>query len=228
MRVHNCVQMSCEWWELRRGVPTASEFHRVVMPASGKPSTSAAKYIAQLIADEYDLIPAVLTERPNNPAMRHGNECEPEARAWYAFETGHEVRQVGFVTTDDGRLGCSPDGIIVEAPECDGLILTNGYLGGLELKCPQPKAHEAYLRKGRLPTEYRCQVHGQLVVTGLPWVDFVSYCPETDPLLVRVEPDEFTELLRKELASFVRRHKEARDAIRGAVEAAQKRKAVTA
>lgn len=189
-KVHYCVQYSPDWWELRRGIPTASKFDQVMTPVSRKESKGQEPYIDELIADRYCLDPNAMTERPMNPAMRHGVNCEPEARAWYAMHKGEAVQQVGFVTTDCGRLGCSPDGLIGED-------------GGLELKCPQGKTHVGYLRAGTLPTEYACQVHGSLIVTGRRWWDFMSYCAGFPPLLVRVTPDDFTAALRRHLDAFL-------------------------
>ena len=61
--------------------------------------------------------------------------------------------------------------------------------GLLELKCPQEDTHLLYLARGVLPTDYKAQVQGQLWVTGRAWADFMSYCPELPPFLIRVEPD---------------------------------------
>ena len=61
--------------------------------------------------------------------------------------------------------------------------------GLLELKCPREDTHLLYLARGVLPTDYKAQVQGQLWVTGRAWVDFMSYCPELPPFLIRVEPD---------------------------------------
>jgi len=71
-------------------------------------------------------------------AMQDGIDMEPEARACYSFLAGGEVKQVGFCLSDDGRFGCSPDGLV-------------GDDGGLELKCPLPKTHIKYLVEGELP-----------------------------------------------------------------------------
>ncbi|MBY0515118.1 MAG: YqaJ viral recombinase family protein [Gemmataceae bacterium] len=192
MKVVNCVQYSPEWWEARRGVPTASRFDRILTPKTSKPSSQQEPYTHELIADRVRFDPRVVTDRPMNAAMRHGVDCEPEARDWYALEGNHDVQQVGFCLTDDGRMGCSPDGLV----GTDGL---------LEIKCPEPKTHVGYLMAGTLPDEYRCQVHGQLLVTGRRWCDFFSYCPGFDPFLIRVAPDEFTDRLASELARFVDR-----------------------
>lgn len=206
MKLHDCIQTSPAWWELRRARPTASDFDRICTPAKGDYAKAADTYINELIGAIVRFDPAGMTEKPMNAAMRHGVDCEPEARNWYAFDSGMEVRQVGFVTTDDGGLGCSPDGLVVGN---DGRIV-----GGLELKCPQPATHVSYLRDGKLPTEYKPQVHGQLIVMGeVEWIDFVSYCDGFDPLKVRVVPDDFTATLRKHLDRFLKEYYAAASAV---------------
>ena len=207
MKFFDVVGYSTEWWELRRGVPTASEFGRVLSPAKAEPSRGAEGYIRQLVEELSPAwLPPVVTERPATPAMRHGVECEPEARAFYSLLTGNAVSNGGFVATDDGRFGCSPDGLVV-AVDCPG----SPNVGCLELKCVQPGTQAAYLLYDDLPREHKCQVHGQLIVTGLPWVDFLSYCPGMDPLLVRVCPDDFTKKLKTELDVFYGRLCAARE-----------------
>jgi hypothetical protein len=123
--------------------------------------------------------------------MLQGIEVEPEARRWYELEAGAPVTNGGFCLTDDGRFGASPDGLVGE--------------GCLELKCPMLKTHVAYLAKGTLPREYLLQVHGQLIVTGRLWVDFVSYAYHASrlpPFKIRVERNEVTKRLAEELESF--------------------------
>jgi hypothetical protein len=189
MIIHDFPQYSPEWWEIRRGVPTASDADRIITPKTGKLSASHEKYIHKLIADRVRFDPNMLTERPMSAAMRHGVECEPTARDWYSFDTGLEVRQVGFCMTDDKRFGFSPD----------GLVSTEGVL---ELKCPQPETHVGYILGGILPDEYRCQCHFALACSELPWLDFVSYAEGFDPFKIRVVPDEFTAKMRAVMNEF--------------------------
>lgn len=132
-----------------------------------------------------------------NVAVRRGNALEPEARYFYEQTTGHKVEQIGFVTHDDGCFGCSPDGMIGEAP------FTSGMSHGLEIKCPFPETHMAYLLAGTLPDEYKFQVHGSMAVTGLDRWDFLSYCPGEAPLLLTVERDSFTNQLEAGLKQLV-------------------------
>ncbi len=187
-----CVQMSPDWWELRRGRPTASEFDQIISPVKERRSASTPRYIGKLVISCSPLFkPDAMTEQPSNPGMRHGIDCEPEAREFYEMYTGLKTRQVGLCTTPCGRFGMSPDALVV------------GARGGVEIKCPfEADIHEGYLKAKVLPRAYKCQVHGQLWVGGLEYVDFLSYRREHDPFLIRVYPDEFTKKLGAALEEF--------------------------
>lgn len=211
MKIIECRQMSPEWWEHRRGLPTASEFGRILTPKKLELASAADDYIDELIAERFS--PATPGPQYTSRAAQNGVDTEPEARRWYEFQEGVKVSQVGLITTDDGRFGCSPDGLITQAdetmpadcrfePSDPSLSIWGKALGGLELKCPQPKTHVRWLRQGGVPADHLCQVHGGLIVTGLAWWDFLSYCPGFPPLLVRTEPNAFTAKLRSVLDVF--------------------------
>lgn len=185
---HNCEQYSDSWWAVRRGVPSASEFGRIITPAKGQIAAAHDGYISTLIGDLIDLDYPRKDEFAT-AAMRRGMAMEPEARRKYAFDTGRLIRQIGFCTTDDKRFGCSPDGLAGD----DGVV---------ELKNPSAAQHVAWARAGTLPVDHAAQCHGQLIVTGRSWVDFVSYLPGEPLFIVRVEPDEFTVKLRTCLDQF--------------------------
>lgn len=195
MKIITCQQGSVEWWNARRGVPTASEFGRILTPKTMKMGAGAESYIAELVGDSLRTDYAE-TDEFVSADMKRGLLFEPESRAWYEFDKGVDVRQVGFVTTDDGRFGCSPDGLV-------------GDDGGLEMKNPAPHTHVQYLLDGELPSEYKGQVHGQIIVAELKWVDFLSYFPGLPPLLIRVFPDSYTEALREALEVFYRKYQDA-------------------
>lgn len=196
MQVHNFAQRTQDWWDIRRGVPTASRFDAILTPKTAKPSASQEGYICELIAERFAAQWPPMETPILSHAMAYGVENEPRARAWYGFATDHDVREVGFCMADDGRFGCSPDGLI-------------GEVGCLELKCPQPATHIRYLLDGGLPSEYRCQVHGQLIVTGCEWNDFVSFCDGFPALRIRVCRDEFTEALEAEIMRFCDKYESA-------------------
>ena len=167
-------QGSEAWHAARLGLPTASNFKKL-FTATGKASTSAETYFYELLAER-------LTGKPSSEFtsewMVRGTELEPEARATYEFIHDTQVEQIGFVYLDDRRhVGCSPDGLV--GP--DGLV---------EFKAPKASTHVKYLLAGKVPSDYVPQVQGQLWITGRKWCDFMSYHPDCDPLIVRVERDD--------------------------------------
>jgi len=186
MRIVDCEQGTPEWFDARRGIPTASEFGDIITPAKGAYSTSAQGYIARLVDDL--MRPGARDKFGGNEHTARGHTLEPEARQFYQFERDCVVRQVGFVLSDCGRFGCSPDALTEE--------------GGAEIKAPDGPKHVQWLLAGGLPDEHKAQVHGSLIITGRSWWDFVSYCPGYDPIIVRVTPDGFTDKLRAHLEQF--------------------------
>jgi hypothetical protein len=203
MKIIECAQISPEWWEARRGIPTASNFSKIMTPKTMKLSSQCEEYIAELIAEQICLTPNYFTEqgRPITKAMTDGIDNEPEARRFYEMEKNSTVQQVGFITTDDGRFGCSPDGLVGED-------------GGLELKCPMLKTQVRYYLNGGIPDEYITQVHGSLIVTGRKWWDFLSYCPGSPPVMIRTVPNAYTENLKKCLEQFWTLYQESLDKFR--------------
>jgi hypothetical protein len=134
----------------------------------------------------------------NNIPVKYGNLLEPFAREYYERVTGFEVAQVGFVEYEEGAgFGCSPDGLIRGGT-------TSAWHHGLEIKCPIPETHLAWLLDGGLPEEHRLQVHMNMVCTHLDEWHFLSYCPGDAPLLVTVHRDETTERLEAGMKILVK------------------------
>ena len=180
-------QGSPEWLASRLGRPSASMFSNLIT-TSGKPSSSAKKYIAEMVAER-------LTGRSKpfytNDHMERGNFLETEAREAYEFITDLEVVETGFILHDSEEFGCSPDGLVAND-------------GGLEIKCPSDGVHAGYLIDGKVPTKYYQQVQGCMWVTGRDWWDFMSYHPEMPHLLVRMERnEEFIEAMATEVNKAV-------------------------
>jgi hypothetical protein len=188
MLIHDVVQGSPEWRALKLGRPSASEFHKIVTP-TGKLSAQARKYACRLVAERLLNQPLDLLE--GIPAVERGKALEADAIAQYEFAEEMETRAVGFVTTDDGLIGASPDRLIV------------GARGGLEVKCPLLQTHIDYWLAGP-GDDYRPQVQGQLWVCELEFDDFYSYHPQMEPVLIRTERDEpYIKLLEQSLRAFV-------------------------
>ena len=191
MKIIDCKQGSTEWLSVRAGIPTASEFDNLISPTwKPRDGQTPETYLYRKLAERCMGVP--LQSGANTFAMEQGVILENEALPWFAFEHDTHVDRVGFVTTDDGRIGCSPDGLI-------------GTDGGIEVKCPQPDTHLKYLLAGELPAQYRAQVHGSMLVTGRPWWMFVSYSRQFPALVLRIERDEKIQAaLRAVLDSFLK------------------------
>lgn len=171
MLVINCLQGSDEWAKCRLGIPTASEFGKIITPSKLEPSKQADTYINKLVAEWLRGKP---DESFQSDWMKRGIEVEEEARDFYSFHTDVEVRQVGFCMVETRMYGCSPDGLV-----------ENDFPGGLEVKCPSPGVHVGYLLANKVPTEYRLQILGSILITGYEWWDFISYHPDMKPVIVR-------------------------------------------
>ncbi len=192
MIVHkDVIQGSEAWQNLRVGKPTASRFSDIITAVKGDLSKSCTGYMLELIGScfcpEY-------AEFTGNKWTERGLELEPEALEAFTIHTGHKVEKVGFITRDDGIVGCSPDAMVVEDTR---------YIAGIELKCPAPKTHIGYILEGVLPNDYRQQVHGGMAVTGLSRWEFFSYFPGMKPFHVTVHRDDYTEKLSDSLDQFL-------------------------
>lgn len=198
--IHTMDQGSDEWIAVKLGVPSASEFHKIVANSTGELSRSrsnkkeigdvAKKYAYRLVAET--LLGRPLEKPPGTPwAMARGKELEPLAIQQYSFSNDVEIRKVGFVTTDDGRLGCSPDGLII------------GARGGIEVKCTLDESHMGILIDGP-GDDYTPQVMGCLAIAELEWWELFAYHPELPPRTIRVVRNEpYIAKLGDALAEFL-------------------------
>lgn len=177
--IHDCLQGSDEWLNMRLGKITASRFKDVMTNGrGGAPSKTAESYMIELAIESITGKSLPFFE---NDAMRHGTETEPQARAMYELISGNDVLEVTFIEHND-FVGVSPDGLIGS----DGLI---------EIKCPTTKTQvERYLNNVGLPDDYKWQVQGQIWVAEREWCDFLSFDDRIDTaaqyLCTRVYRDE--------------------------------------
>ena len=187
---YDMQQSSPEWFEARRGKPTSSCFHRICTPVGMKLAKGARTYAQELLAAVATVGIPLGVHSYTNPAIENGKEMEPEAADYYAaFHTKAKVYEIGFTTTDYGRFGGSPDRMV-------------GDDGVLEIKCPQPNTHVAWLDDECLPVKHAAQCYGHLLTTDRAWCDFLSYCPGMPELIVRVERDENYDKLVEVLELF--------------------------
>ena len=183
---HDVAQYSEEYDRLRLGIPTSSNFHKIITP-QGKPSKQWREYACVLIAER---ILQQKIEFYNSPAMERGLIVEAEAADWYEFDQDVTTQRVGFITDDDHTVGCSPDRLV-------------GGDGLLEIKAPLPHTQVEYWISGEISERFRPQLQGQLYVSQRSWVDIVCWHEVLPKLVMRVEPDKkFIEALDRELRIF--------------------------
>lgn len=199
MKIINVEQGSQEWVQARLGIPTASRFDRIVTP-TGQLSKSATDYMYELIAESIIGQPC---ENGKSQFMERGTELEDEAVALYEFEKNINVKRVGFCLTDDGLVGCSPDGLIGED-------------GGLEIKSPAAKNQIGYvLNDQSFYPKYKPQVQGNLYVAEREWWDLLSFNPVLPSPIVRIYRDEeYIGKLEQALAEFNEKMLELREKIK--------------
>jgi hypothetical protein len=162
-------QGSGAWYRVRLGVPTASNFDKIITPG-GKASTQARKYKYRLIAER-------LLRESQDDEIGHvkwvaaGKENEPYAVAHFQEVEGIELKKCGFIITDDGRLGASPDRLI-------------GVREAIEIKCPAAFTQIGYLLDGIVEKDleqYTPQVQGQILVGEFECVHFYSWHSRMPP-----------------------------------------------
>lgn len=170
MKIHEVEQNTLDWLKLHIGIPTAGGLGELVdskfITRTGEmPKT----YLCKKLAEAYRGKPLISlgSDGFNSFSVEQGMILEEEALPYFELQTNATVQRVGFITTDDGKFGCSPDGLIL-GKQAEPIA-------GLEIKCPAAETHVKYLLGASLPTQYAAQVHGGLYATGLErWV-FMSY-----------------------------------------------------
>lgn len=172
MIVLDMEQGSREWVQARLGIPTTSQFHRIITPKTMKLSGAVDGYLCQLLAEQMLGEPV---DDDGTDFMQRGTSMEQDAIAYYEMQRDTATEKVGFVLRDDRRIGCSPDRLVGED-------------GGLEIKCPSAPVHVSYMLD--VTEKYRAQVQGALWITGRKWWDFLSYNPYLPSVMVRFERDE--------------------------------------
>lgn len=175
MKIHDVIQGSPDWLLARLGKVTASQAENLISPTfkirdGEMPKTFLHKKLAEVWRGE------PMEQYEGGWETEHGVMREEEARRFFCFTYDQfNLKNVGFIETDDQRAGCSPDGLLDED-------------NGLELKSPAtPHTHVRYLVNGVLPPEYAVQVHFSMFVTGRPKWTFCSYFRKFPTFVLTVE-----------------------------------------
>jgi len=189
MIILDCIQGDDVWKNARIGMVSASKFGDILTP-TGKPTTGVKipNYMNTLI---HERLTNKKTETHCTDAMKRGIELEPEARDLYANINSCDPVEIGMAYLNDEKLiSCSPDAMI-------------GDEGLWENKAPLPHNHIKCLFEGKMPNTHIPQVQGQIWIMGKEWCDFMSYCPDIKPLIVRVyRDDEYIKALSDAVQKF--------------------------
>jgi hypothetical protein len=209
-------QNSPEWFAARAGRLTSSCADVIFMNGRSKGTESTTKRDLRIrLALERLTGRSLDGEGYRSADMEYGSKREPDARLAYQAHTGILLDTIGFLAVDGLLLGASPDAIVGSID------------GGAEIKCPKPATHLAYLRTPGIPSDYLPQLRHQLLVTGAPWWDFVSFddrMPDDLQLVVRRLWAKDADLAAHELAvraflTEVEREMEAIESLRRKVAA---------
>jgi hypothetical protein len=179
-------QGSDEWFDLRRGIPTASKFKAVMANAlDGEPSTTRAKYLLDLAGE---ILTGITAEDHQNEYMRRGQRMEPLALDWYERTHFIDLQRIGFARltispafSEPFAVGCSPDAY---SPELSRVI---------EVKTTMPRLMIPIAEKGAagFPTQHRAQCQGMMWITGAQTCDLILFYEGWKaPLKFRVDRDE--------------------------------------
>jgi hypothetical protein len=189
---YDIVQGSPEWRELRRGIPTAGGFDKVL----AKGGLMRTGYLRRLAAEQ---ISGYVSETYVNADMQRGLEWEPEARDWYArtrfadlTAVGHVHRTVRCPLGADFIVGASPDSQVSATK-------------GLEIKTLRMDLQVALLDKGAVgfPVEHRHQLQGAMFVCGWNEMDLLCYSRGLPgAVFTKLRDELYIKNLRDELERF--------------------------
>jgi len=173
MIVLDVKQGSEAWHRARLGIPTASQFDRILTAKTRRLSSASDRYLYSLVAAR--ILGHEVEADAGSGFMLRGSALETAAISAYEFERDCDTKEVGFVLHDSRRWGCSPDRLVGD----DGL---------LEIKCLAAANHFAAL-DGQRDDDHMSQCQGQMWVTGRLWVDLLFYNPDLPYTIHRIARD---------------------------------------
>lgn len=176
MIIHDVEQGSQEWFEVRMGKPTSSEFGNIITPAKGDVSKSQEPYANKLLGEILQGYPEV--HEFISKDMERGKVLEEEAVEQYEFVVGEKTEKIGFITNDEKTYGASPD------------RMWQNRKGLVEIKCLNLQNHMNFLFQNKIDPKHKPQLQGQMLVTGADFVDWWAYHPHLPPVHVRTERDD--------------------------------------
>ena len=180
---HKMEQRSEEWYNIRRGLPTASQAHRLITPKRHELSSQYEKYARELAIERF--LDENLDGFSGNAHTRRGELAEVEAIQWYCKERGVPSDTAfvpGFVTNEALGCGCSPD-----------LWIPGDEPIGVEIKARSTKEHFLNVLETRngpsADSAAQLQSQFSMMVTGAYMWHLLLYHPRL-PLIVPILRNE--------------------------------------
>jgi YqaJ-like viral recombinase domain len=182
-------QNSEEWFNLRVGMVTTSNFAKFMAnygKAFGDPAVKYAFKLAkeQITGEKAD------EESFTNAFMDAGHEWEPVAKDAYENDTFNKVSNGGFCQSEKYKnVGGSPDGLILNDK------------GGIEIKSVIDWTQRTTIKRNSFDPAYRWQILGNIWLCDLDYLDFISYgynyTEEKKLFIHRVTREEYQEEIDK-------------------------------
>ena len=173
-KIYNMEQRTQEWYDIRKGKITASNFGTAVGHSSFKSPKELSDELKQ-------------NKKFSNEAIEHGIKMEPIARNFYSELYKVEVKEIGFaVPVWYPKIGCSPDGIIyVDSKETNKII---------EIKCPKQMYDQLSVRNylisegvkfdlfnhSHINTTHYDQIQGNLAILNKEYCDYIVFVNKDD------------------------------------------------
>lgn len=184
--INYCEQGTPEWFQVRLGIPTASEFGTIMAKGRGGGVSEGRRTYMHKLAGER--ITGEVMDNYTNANMARGQMMEAEARDFYQLITEERLERVGFIR--NGDVGGSPDALI-------------GKKGMLEIKTMFAhlliKAHIEDVT----PSQFVAQIQGNLWVAERDWCDLIIYWPRVPPFIKRIYRDQrYIDRLAEQLELF--------------------------
>ena len=167
---HDVAQRTAAWHALRAGRVNGSTA-KAVLAKVGKGEAASRRDLRVQLALERVLGTSCDDSTFVNFDMQRGIDLEAEARAAYEMQTGHIVRECGYLSSTTRQIGLSPDGVVGD------------FQGLVEIKVPRSATHWGYIENGGTGLHQAQLTHALLLCHDVPWTDFVSYDPRFPPAL---------------------------------------------
>lgn len=160
-------QRSEEWFNIRKGKITSSEFHKIM--GKNDLTDTAKTYLLERVSEIF----GAESVTQGNAATDWGTQWEPTAIEYYTEKTGNQVQAASFMPYNE-VYGGSPDGLV----QPKGIV---------EVKCPHNSANhfkhslissDEDFKKKKPDYYYQCM--SNMICAKADWCDFISFDPRVD------------------------------------------------